>query len=158
MTEQFQIGWYNLEEDTVFTETFSYAAWYKKILVKAGKYPIMARQYTYNERLRKMTNEIKDHGSIWISLEGDVVADDFSSHYGGVRVGSKIDQYVGQRETYVMTPYAHTVARSILEKGEDSPFSMIEPFKAEWVHFTSYSGEKLTTTKLINTEMESVDR
>jgi hypothetical protein len=151
--EKFQIGWYNLEKDEVFRNTYSYAAWYEDVLVKAGKYPVYAREYNFNERLRKYTSELKDFGNIVVVLPGEVVGDDFSSHYGGVAVTSKVDQGVGKKSEYMYHPYAHSLAHSILEG--KSRIELIAPFEAKYVHFiSSIDNRECTTAKVYNTEME----
>jgi hypothetical protein len=150
-TERFQIGWYVLEKDEVFRNQFDYAAWYEDVLVKAGKYPVWARYYNFNERLRKEESHLKDFGNIFISLPGIVVGDDFSPHYGGVAIGDKSNVNTGKGSAYGWSPYAHSVAWSILEG--NTRYELIEPFKAEYVHF-EYDGEQKTTTKIINTEKE----
>jgi hypothetical protein len=148
--EKFQIGWYILEEDKVFRNTYSYAAWYQDVLIKAGKYPVYAREYQYNERLRKYENELKDFGNIVVVLPGVVTGSDFSSHYGGVAIGSKVDQDLGEQSEYMYHPYAHSLAHSILEG--KSNIELITPFEAQYVHF-EYNGEMHKTANIVNTEM-----
>ena len=151
--EKFQIGWYNLKEDEVFRNTYSYAAWYQDVEVKAGKYPVFAREYQLNERLRKYTNELKDFGNIVVVLPGKVVASDFSSHYGGVAYGSKTDQDLGEESEYMYHPYAHSLAHSILEG--KSNIELITPFEAKYIYF-EYEGKQHKTAGIFNNEMEEI--
>ena len=40
-----QIGWFILKEDYEFENTFECAAWYERVKVKAGRYPMAVPDY-----------------------------------------------------------------------------------------------------------------
>lgn len=83
----FQIGWYNVPEDTEMTDRgFECAAWSVTVAIKAGKYPVMSSGYQYHERDRRYTDKLDDR-SISITLGGSVVCDDFQGHFCGKPIG-----------------------------------------------------------------------
>lgn len=142
--EKFQIGWYVLKEDTIFRDnSYQCAAWYQDINVPAGQYPVYSYGYCYDNKL--------DDLSIVCKLDGIVTQSDFSSHFGGVRYGNKVDEEKGKKSTYILSPYAHALARWIL-KG-DSNYELLPEFEAREIRFTSsIDGEEHTTYGIFKKE------
>lgn len=139
--ESFQIGWYNQKEDKEYTNNgYACAAWYEKVFVKAGKYPVYAREYSYNERERKFENKIKDT-SIGIGLPGVITGDNFSSYFCGNMVGEgQFNQHVGEESKVYLNPYAHALAKEILEG--NSNIELLPEFQAQEINFTSMIDNK----------------
>ncbi|MFJ8528590.1 hypothetical protein [Bacillus sp. NPDC094106] len=137
-----QIGWYVLTEDKVFkNNSYECAAWYQEIKVPKGKYPIYSSGFVYNHAQGFLTNKIEDN-SIGCKLIGTVISSDFSSHFAGNQVSSKINEDVGQEGSIYFSPYAHSLAESIL-KG-NSTCELLPDFEAKEIHFMS-NGKEYTT-------------
>ena len=134
--DKFQIGWYTVSEDTEYTDRgYECAAWFKRIMVKAGKYPVMADKFFYNEREKTKTNQLEDR-AISIKLTGTVTADDFAGRFcGNLIEGAEFNKYVGQDDSLYLTPYTHSVAHSIL--GGKSNIELLDEFEAREIHFVS---------------------
>ncbi len=138
------IGYYRLFETKVFTNSsYECAAWYKKIEVKPGEYPIY----------------LVDNKWICASLPGTVVASDFTSHFGGQRIGSKINEDVGKAATYSIQAYAYDIARVILENKPQVENwilfkDVVEPI---WHTFTYKKNEStIPQLKLLNDKLPQV--
>lgn len=135
--EKIQIGVFNVPEDKEFLNNgFACAAWYEKVLVKAGQYPILGELNS---------DGTVDYKSVSIQLPGVITASDFSSHFGGLRIGSKVDEEVGKESRISLRPYAFSVAEAIL-KG-DSQYELFPEFAARQVDFTF--AERPCTTRQI---------
>ena len=143
MTEQRkQIGWLIVGEGEKGTLHYETASWYKKLLLDAGKHPIYA---TFEES----RNDAKDT-SIHASVEGTVVSDAFPSSFGGNIFSSNLNQHVGQRDTWHWTPYAHALAKGILE-GDVKNVELLDNFRAVVKPFV-YQGKNQITYDIIELE------
>jgi hypothetical protein len=138
--ESVQIGWFILNEPKEFTNHYEVAAWYQRILVPAGRYPVYGK-FMYHEREKRFTNKIADT-SISCRLDGIVTASDFSSLFAGNRIGSKIDEDKGEPSHTYLNPYAHALAEWILEG--DSNYELTEEFEAREIPFV-YNGKEQKT-------------
>lgn len=128
-----------LTEEKEFTySSYECAAWYKTIKVASGKYPV------YGDILED--GKIEDT-SVRYSLPGIVTSSNFSSHFCGNRVGSKVDTEKGKEASYSSSPYAHAVAWSIIKETNEA-IQLLEGFKAIRVQF-SYDGKQCETAKLV---------
>lgn len=149
--EKFILGYFNLKEDTVYTDRgYECAAWYQDILVKAGKYPVYSDGYQYHERDRRYTDQLADR-SISIPLPGIVTAADFGARYFGMPVGNDENskKYVGKETVYYRGPYAHSLAKSIIEG--DSCVELLPEFEARVIEFTSFiDGKPCKTYGIFN--------
>lgn len=146
MSKSIQIGWYELKEDKEFLNNgFECAAWYEKIFVKSGKYPVYG-QYQYHEREHCYTNEIKSN-SISCKLEGTITGDNFSSYFCGNLINIHQNEKIGQKSSHYLRPYAFSIAEDIL-KG-NSNFVLLDEFEAKKVYF-DYNGERHSTHEIIN--------
>ena len=145
MDRRFQIGWYTVPKDKEYTDNgYECAAWYKRILVKAGRYPVMARKFQFHERERRMTDQLEDR-TISIKLTGTVTADDFAGRFCGNLIDKenpKFNQYVGEESELYLSPYSHAVAKSIIEG--TSQIELLPQFQAREIHF-EYNGEPKVT-------------
>ena len=103
-----RIGCLSLSEDTVFTDNgYECAAWWRKIAVKAGEYPM------YIE-----SKDIWDDGRVsgtcrpCAELPGIIVSDYFQSMLFGVPVGTyDWKQNAGKESSYFWTMYAFSLAQ-----------------------------------------------
>lgn len=142
--ESFQIGWYVLEDPTEFTNRgYECAAWHQTIMVPAGKYPVMAREYAYHERERRYMDKIKDN-AIECGLTGEIVGSDFSAHFAGNRVSNKIGSDKGQQGECYLNPYAHALAKEMLG-GKCERWELLPNFEAREIHFVGFDGEPRKT-------------
>lgn len=141
-----QIGWYNLKEDKMFTNTFECAAWYENVMVKAGRYPVEVYDYRIQKHDNpKYNNEVKGHiDGVYVHMDGTIVSDEFGARFFGVPVGN-YDNYknAGQKAQHSMMCYMHEVARSILED-TDSPWDLFPEYEAREIRF-EYDGEEEVT-------------
>lgn len=70
-----QVGTLTVAEAYEHTNTFEFAAWWQRVKVDAGKYPVLA----CSEGARDM---------FYVGIPGVVVEDYFQGHFGGVPFGS----------------------------------------------------------------------
>ena len=134
------IGYFNLKEDTVFTNLFSFAAWYEHVLVKAGKYPLEVHNFTVNEQ-----GEVRGYiSSAYVTMPGVVTDDYFAAHCCGVPV-SDYDgkKNAGKLSAYTAQHYLYEIADSVLHE-KDSLFELLPEYEAREIHFT-YQGNEETT-------------
>lgn len=138
MSEKKQIGWYHLKEDRVFTNAgFETAAWYERILVKAGKYPIEVSRY-----------KVRDNGivegrvnSAYIYMDGVITEDYFPSlFFGNVVTDYDTTKNAGKKSVYCMMPYLYQIAGSILKDAE-TPYELLPEYEAK-IHRFVYDGEQ----------------
>lgn len=139
--EKFQIGWFTLKEDKEYTRNYEFAAWYQVIKVPKGQYPVYANEFAYHERERRYLDKIKDT-AIFYPLHGEVVASDFSAHFAGNRVGNKVNEDVGEQSYVVCQPYAHALAKGILEGDVD--IELLPEFEAREIPYV-YDGKEQKT-------------
>lgn len=117
-TERPTIGTVTLTEDTTVRNSYETAGWYQAVRVKAGfTAPIVAAR-------------LGDDPLYWIIVprgEGEVVGSDFTSSFGGLRYGSKIDEDKGKTaQAQPMQLYGYSFAAAIVENG-----GMIGPWRVE---------------------------
>jgi hypothetical protein len=145
---KFQIGYINIEKEQVFTNTFETAAWYEDIIIPAGKYPIFAEKFRYNEVTKKIEPIID--GWITYHLDGTIKSDNFQSLFCGVPFGVCYDgaKNKGKPATYHAQTYPHIIAESILSNSGN--FELLPEFEAiEYTFNSPYTGEKITTHRII---------
>lgn len=138
VNEKKQIGWYNLKEDTVFTNaSFETAAWYERVLVKAGKYPVEVSHYKVRD------NGIVDGwaNSAYIYMDGVITEDYFPSlFFGNVVTDYDTTKNAGKASVYRKMPYLYQIAGSILKDAE-TPYELLPEYEAR-VHRFTYDGEQ----------------
>lgn len=146
-----QIGWFNLKEDKVFTNTYECAAWYENVKVPAGRYPIVVYDYKvmhFEDEARKRFNgEIDCHiGSAYISMDGIITSDEFGARFCGVPVGSYDNhQNTGKCSSHTMHVYLYSLADSVLNDPE-TPYELLPEYRAEEERFvSSFDGKEFTT-------------
>jgi len=132
-----QIGWFHLKEDTEFDNTYECAAWYERVLVKAGKYPVVV--YDYREKEREDGVEVDGHiGSAYVIMDGTITSDYFGAMFCGVPVGTYDNkQNAGKESSYSMHSYLYGIADAILNKNE------IYMRKGEWELFPEYEAREI---------------
>lgn len=143
-----QIGWYHLKEDTVFTNEFETAAWYERVKVPAGKYPIEVSDYRVrhfdDERRRRFNGEVDGHCSgVYICMDGTIVSDNFQSLFYGSPIGEPYDtgKNAGKPSRHNSFNYLFNVAESILHDPE-TPYELFPEFEAVEEPFVSdYDGK-----------------
>ena len=146
-----QIGWFNLKEDKVFTNTYECAAWYENVKVPAGRYPIVVYDYKvmhFEDEARKRFNgEVDGHiRSAYISMDGIITSDEFGARFCGVPVGSYDNhQNTGKRSSHTMHVYLYSLADSVLNDPE-TPYELLPEYRAEEERFvSSFDGKEFTT-------------
>lgn len=140
--ESFQIGWYVLEEDQTFRNSFECAAWHQDVKVKAGRYPLFGK-FEFRENDRCWVSKI-NYMSVSCRLDGIVESSDFTSHFAGNAIGSKVDQDKGKAASYYINPYAHSVAHSIIKSDGNCSYQLLEEFEAKEIPFVYDGVEKVT--------------
>lgn len=136
-----QIGWYTINEDTVFTNSdFETAAWVERIACKAGKYPVYVYDYRIND-----DGKVSGHiGMGHVGIPGAIVSDYFGSLFFGVPIGSYDEtQNAGKPATYRTQQYLYAIADEILHN-PDTKWSLLEGYEAREIRFT-YDGTPHTT-------------
>ena len=124
-----QIGWYNLKEDTVFTDRgFECAAWWERINVPAGKYPI----YVYDiwKWIHKGEPIMKCHIDMaYVTMEGIVESDNFGSYFCGNPVGTyDTQQNKGKKSSYTMSTYTWNLAENV--NSDPDCWQLLDDFEA----------------------------
>jgi len=147
-----QIGWYILPKDKEYSDRgYECAAWYEDYLVPVGKYPIYGN-WNRNEKERCYENRIA-YRNISVTLKGTVVRSDFSSHFYGVPVGSKIDQNVGEEVIKTLSFYNFTLIGWLEGEQPDRGFEveLLDGFSIEERSFKDFRGEPCTTKSIVYT-------
>ena len=138
-----QIGWFTLKEDREYIDNgYECAAWYEKILVRAGKYPMEVVDY------KEINGSIDGHTrSAFIRMHGTIVCDDFGSRLCGVPVGEyDIYQNKGKQSKYNSRVYLFILAENVLND-PDSPYELLPEFEAKEVPF-EFDGEMHKTYEI----------
>lgn len=145
MSEATQIGWYTLKEDEIFCNTFECAAWYEKVLVKAGRYPVMVYDFRIKRNDSKYIRCIEGHiGGVYVHMEGTIVSDNFGGLYFGVPIGCyDTSKNAGKPSSHSTFAYMYSVADSILNDVE-SPWELFPAFEARKVCY-EWNGNPYTT-------------
>lgn len=89
------------------------------------------------------------------SVEGPVVASDWSPCFGGVPFASKVDQNLGEMRKHTCAWYAHALAAKIFEG--KVPHVTLIGFEAVAVDYV-YQGEPRRTYRLRRTEEQKGER
>jgi hypothetical protein len=121
-----QIGTYHVKDGETRTKNFEVAAWYQELKVIPGDYPVHA-MFEDGKAL--------DTSVTW-QIPGTITSSCFDSLYGGFPVTGNRNRDVGQHTTYSSFTYAHALAKAILEKKEDLPFTLLPGFEAREIPFT----------------------
>nr|WP_325300378.1 hypothetical protein [uncultured Dysosmobacter sp.] len=130
-----QIGYFHLRQDKVFRRDYECAAWYKDILVKAGKYPAEAKPDPDNP------NEM---GRVFVHLPGVVQSDYFGALYCGMPISDYDSaKNAGTAADYLMDCYPYSVADSALNE-PDTPWELLPEFEARTINGV-YNGTPYTT-------------
>ena len=132
-----------------FSEPFEYeqygygwAGQFEHTAVQPGLYPVFCCEYAYNEREHSFTNKIKDYPGLCFWYKGIVVA-------------SNIGENISKPNTVFAHPYAHSVAKDIIE--DNSNARLLAPFEARTIHFESlYDGEMHKTYHIVDTSIPSL--
>lgn len=147
-----QIGWYHLKEDTVFTNDFETAAWYERVKVPAGKYPVVVCDYRVlhfdDERRRRFNGEVTGHcGGVYICMDGTIVSDNFQSLFYGSPIGEPYDtgKNAGKPSRHNSFSYLYSVAQSVLDDPE-SPYELFPEYEARAEQFVSEYDGKVKTS------------
>lgn len=140
-----QIGWYNLKNDTEYTNTFECAAWYERILVKAGRYPVEVIDYT-EKHLDDGTQVYGHCNGVYVSLPGTVISEYFGAQFYGMPVSDyDSTKNAGQKAQHSMFGYMYSVAESILQD-PDTSWELFPEYEARKIVFSSLVDEKILTT------------
>lgn len=102
-----QVGWLKLAEDKVFTDAgYECAAWWQKVAVKAGKYPM------FIESNKIWSNCMVDGTArVMAELPGTVTSDYFGSMFCGVPVGTyDSTKNTGKESSYWWDMYVFSFA------------------------------------------------
>lgn len=149
-----QIGWVIIEEDQVFhNASFSTAAWWEDVLVKAGKYPA----YVHDPEIWK-NGRLWCHG-VYATLPGTVVADYFASLYFGMPISDyDTKKNAGKQSRYTMHMYDYMFAEAILYEEERERwckghhFELLPEYEAREHTFTTSDGREVKTGAIYKKE------
>ena len=147
-----QIGWYNLREAKIFTNSFETAAWYEDVLVQPGRYPIEVIDYKVHhfddEKRRRFNGEITGHiGGAYVNMKGTIVSDNFQSLFYGMPIGEPYDtaKNSGKPSDTHFFMYLYSLADSILNDPA-TPYELFPEYEAvEDCLISSYDGKPLVT-------------
>lgn len=146
MSKATQIGWYTLKTDKIFRKTYECAAWYKDVLVKAGKYPVFVYDFrVLKHEDPKFNGRIEGHiGGTYTHMDGTVISDEFGTRFFGVPVGYYDNsKNAGDPASHSMLVYMHEVADSVLNDPE-SPWELLPEYEARAIH-GEWDGNPFTT-------------
>ncbi len=134
-----QIGWFHLGLDTVYRNSFEFAAWYEDVEVKAGRYPIEVIDYS-EDSSHRVNGYI---GSAYVTMPGTIVSDYFASHYCGVPISDyDTNKNAGKESSHTMHVYLYELASSVLYGTEF--IELLPEYEAREIKFT-YGGQEDTT-------------
>ena len=145
--KRIQIGYITIKKDTEFVDNgYECAAWFEKIMVKAGRYPLFT----------EINCECDDGcilcGQVTARLPGTVVSDYFGSMYCGVPVGTYDgSKNAGKPAEYHWGVFDFSFAEYIYNHFEDETYSFeIDPaYVVKEVKFNScVDGEERTTHRI----------
>ncbi len=114
------IGTYQLSKDREYNESYEVAAWWSKLLVKAGDYEITTNGYY-----------------AFVKLPGVIVSKYTPGLYGGVAFGST-PQYekhkdVGNESSHMVMPYLYSAAELFADPDSNwIPNDNVEPVLSGW--------------------------
>lgn len=151
MEERTQIGWFNLNEERVFRNTYECAAWYEDVIVPAGKYPV----YVYGMTVDK-DNQVGSRrgvGGVYVPMDGTIKSDYFASQYFGVPI-SDYDtlKNAGKPSSHSYFAYLYEVADNILTDPEN-PWELFPEYEARSIHFvSSIDGEEFDIGEIFRKE------
>ena len=136
-----QIGWFVLKEDKDFYNDFETAAWYERVAVKAGKYPLVVFDGRFYE-----DGELKcSVDSVYAEMEGTLVSDNFQTLFYGVPVGECYDtkKNAGKRKETHATFYTFQIAKAVVEGSSlksmegNYEFELLPEYEAKEIRFVS---------------------
>lgn len=139
-----QIGWFHLNEDKVFQNTYECAAWYENVLVPKGDYPLMV--YDYCEEKRKDgSTELGYRCYYHVPMDGTITGDYFGSLFCGVPIGTYDgSQNVGKASSHSMFCRDYIIAEEVLN-GSDK-WTLFPEYEAREIRFiSSLDGRELVT-------------
>ena len=138
--KKYLVGIVTLDQDREMTNTsFSYAADYETILVKAGSYPI----YVYDDDLKKYDDEI--------------IVESVRIGYNGIVLESNVGNKPGTNSEYHRYRYGYDMAAAFLrghddynrEKWYDVHYIIGAAFTVCVHDFISYDGERILCLQLV---------
>jgi len=136
MSEAIKIGTKTLDKPEDFIQHYETAAWSRTIHCEPQTVDVTATI---------KNGEVKDLGIGW-TFKGVVTDANFPSLFGGVTTfGGKRPQEIGEEASYTVTPYAHALARSLLDGKESGLELDVVPL---YTPFTDYQGEGRYSTGL----------
>jgi len=147
-----QIGWFILKEDTEFTNTYECAAWYERVLVKAGRYPLEVLDYKIREI--EEGKEVDGYiGMATVDLTGIITSDEFGARFCGVPVGTYDNlQNKGKESNHVFHQYLYGIADALLRPdnslytSEKWEYELLPEYEPRDITFiSSIDGREVTT-------------
>lgn len=110
----FQIGWYTVKEDKeMCNSNFECAAWYERLLVKAGKYHIVS--YIIEKRVHGDKTRDVIGWQNYIQYNGTILSDYFGGLFCGVPIGSYDNtKNAGKETSYGVHVYDYALAEMAL--------------------------------------------
>jgi len=121
-----QIGTLTFENPTRIRLESSFAAWFDEIEQPAGTVAVFG--------VVGKNGEVED-ASLVYAVEGPVTASNWTSHFGGVAYGSKVNENLGQMIKRTLNfGYAHAIAHRLVE-GLPTTFALLPGFVAMPVDF-----------------------
>jgi len=118
-----------------------WAGQYCSTVVPPGIYPVFASKFAFHQAQNLYTNQLSDYSGLLTWLDGECIASSDQRSdcpYPNVVCGS---------------PYAHAVAKSILDG--NGFIHLLDPFEAKAVHF-QYEGETHTSYQIRDSSLPDV--
>lgn len=138
-------------------KSYECAAWYTKVALTPGTYPLTALIETYGQYSGVKPELIGTERIAWIvfTIPGVIVADNFQSLYCGTPIGKTYDQHqnAGKPSEWSAQLYGYQVAETLVN-GSDSPNGITYQLNDEWIArphpFTSpLDGRDLMTYEIV---------
>lgn len=148
MSDGVLIGYRILKEDTVMVKNdYECAAWYERLLVKAGKYPIYAYRLSHYMKDGVYVTEVD--WSNYIHYEGTIIDDYFGTLYCGVPISTYDEKKnTGKKTQYSQHIYCYSLAKAVLNGSGE--YELLPEYKAESIDFkSSYDGEQHTAHHIL---------
>ena len=142
--EKMQIGWYILPEAKDFYNDYECAAWWEKVHIEAGRYPLYVYDRTFTD-----DGELRSNGA-YTHMEGVLVSDNKQSLFYGCPIGEPYDEKknAGKPASHGGFYYLFSIAEDVLNVNHcrSGRFELLPEYEAKEIRFVStYDGKEKTT-------------
>lgn len=147
------IGKIRFAKGKEFTQQYECAAWHKRMVLESDTEVELRgkMQVTKHGELELVYGKINDT-NVFYTVEGTVNSSDFTSHFGGNPIGSKVNEEIGEHMQYTGSMYAHALAHGIIN-GTNKNITLNERFRARKTYHV-WDGEIKNSYGIFDKELD----